>query len=606
MLINECVEDFEESETVSGFYGKSGTPISRFYNKRKVMFITSVCVLAFSACQAVLFYSASGVFSIADLIIMLLLSCGALFYALGVSRVPWISPFVSMLLAFSVSSLSLFSHSQTLTSLVIFMIFVPFAFFFNGAARGLVYILLYSAFITMIYLFFPDNAFFDQALQFNYKGLNGVIFSLPLVMLLFYSHGSYDEKILKKIMQTVVFDKMLNLPNKNSLMRNLPKNKDFILAIIKIQNFPDISSLFGYKSSEKILQYVAGVLSEMCGRDGYSCYKLMGHEFGVIIPLDEKDKSNEHAKFLLDLMWFELLSYRMDADGMEIYLTYRIGASVNISGDFSRALLKSDLALNMADKLFHNVYVYDENHVKEKERVMSSGKLYNELFDNIKNASLKTVYQPVADSATGEIKWHEALLRVKTGSGYSSIYPYLAIAKNTGLYNELTRVVLKSVRNRLLQSDTDISVNITLSDITHPGFMEDVLSICREVENRKGKLIIEIIESEELVEIDICRNFIAKVKEKGGKIAIDDFGSGYSNFCNLLNLSFDIVKIDGSLIRSAELDPNALTMIESISSFCHKSGKQIVAEYVESESLLDIVKKNNIHFAQGYLFGMPS
>ena len=606
MLTNECVEDFEESETVSGFYGKSGSPISRFYNKKKVMFITTVCVLAFSACQTFSYFLSAGVIPTADLIIMFLLSGGVMFYAFGVSAVPRLSSLVSIFLALSVSSLSLISESQILTALVIFMIFIPFAFFFNGAVKGIIYISLYGASAVLFGVIFPDNLFLSHAMNSNYNVLSGVIFSLPLVMLLFYSHGSYDEKILKKIMQTVVFDKMLNLPNKNSLMRNLPKNKDFILAIIKIQNFPEISSLFGYKSSEKILQYVAGVLSEICERDAYSCYKLMGHEFGVLIPLDEKDKSNEHAKFLLDLMWFELLSYRMDAGGMEIYLTYRIGASVNLSGDFSRALLKSDLALNMADKLFHNVYVYDENHVKEKERVMSSARLYNELFNNIKNTSLKTVYQPVVDSLTGEIKWHEALLRVKTESGYSSVYPYLSIAKNTGLYNELTRVVLKSVKNRLLQSDTDVSVNITLSDISHPGFMEDVLSICREVENRKGKLIIEIVESEELVEIDICRNFIAKVKEKGGKIAIDDFGSGYSNFCNLLNLSFDIVKIDGSLIRSAELDPNALTMIESISSFCHKSGKQIVAEYVESESLLDIVKKNNIHFAQGYLFGMPS
>jgi len=606
MAVNECVDDIDESDAVNGYCGKSQTAISLFYNKKKVMLITSLSVLIFSACQSVSYFFASGIFTPADLIIVLLLSSAALFYLFGVSRVPRMSPYISMFLALSVSVLSLFSSSQILTAIVVLVIFIPYSFYFNGTIRGIISIVFYTAVLTVVSLLFLENRILDQVINLNMNNFTGAVFSVPLVMLLFYSRGSYDEKILKKIMQTVVFDKMLNLPNKNSLMRNLPKNKDFILAIIKIQNFPDISSLFGYKSSEKILQYVAGVLSEICERDGYSCYKLVGHEFGVIIPFDDKDKSNENSKFLLDLMWFELLSYRMDAGGMEIYLTYRIGASVNLSGDFSRALLKSDLALNMADKLFHNVYVYDENHVKEKERVMSSARLYNELFDNIKNASLKTVYQPVVDSLTGEIKWHEALLRVKTDSGYSSIYPYLAIAKNTGLYNELTRVVLKSVKTRLLQSDTDVSVNITLSDISHPGFMEDVLSICREVENRKGKLIIEIIESEELVEIDICRNFIAKVKEKGGKIAIDDFGSGYSNFCNLLNLSFDIVKIDGSLIRSAELDPNALTMIESISSFCHKSGKQIVAEYVESESLLDIVKKNNIQFAQGYLFGMPS
>ena len=463
--------------------------------------------------------------------------------------------------------------------------------------------LVIAAFLAI----FRDGAFVSMLSDSDKYLITGIIFDIPLTMLLIYSRKSYDESLLKSVLKTEIYDKMLNLPNKNSLMRSFAsKNQDFILAIVKIKNFPEISSLFGYKSSEKILCIVSGILSEMCRRDGYTCYKLMGHEFGVVIPVKNSSGIEHDAKICLDMLWYELLSYRMETGDKEIYLTYRIGASINSAQNSSRALLKADLALNMADKLLHNVFIYDESAVNEKDRLLSSGRLYNELFYNIKNGLLLTVYQPIVNSISGEIKWYEALLRVKTDKGYVSVYPYLSIAKNTGIYNELTRAVLKSVRKRLFEYETDVSVNITLSDISHPGFMEDVLSLCRDIGDRKGKLIIEIVESEELVEIDICRNFIAKVQELGGKIAIDDFGSGYSNFCNLLNLSFDIVKIDGSLIRSAENDPNALTMIESISAFCHKCGKQIVAEYVENESLHEIVKSNKIHFCQGYLFGMPS
>jgi len=232
--------------------------------------------------------------------------------------------------------------------------------------------------------------------------------------------------------------------------------------------------------------------------------------------------------------------------------------------------------------------------------------MYSILLDNIKNGQLKMVYQPVVDTHTGEISWYEALMRVKCEDGsFETVYQYLPLARNTGLYNELTRFMLKSVYAMLLSKDVDISVNINLSDITHPGFMEQIIDICTAIKDRKSSLILEIVESEELVEIDLCRDFIKTVQDLGCRVAIDDFGSGYSNFCTILNLSIDIVKIDGELVKSVESDKNALDMIESITSFCHKSGKLIVAEYIENENLHNIAISYGIHYCQGYYFGKP-
>ena len=128
--------------------------------------------------------------------------------------------------------------------------------------------------------------------------------------------------------------------------------------------------------------------------------------------------------------------------------------------------------------------------------------------------------------------------------------------------------------------------------------------MCKAVEGCRGKIIFEIVESEELTDIDSCREFINTIRTYGCKIAIDDFGSGYSNFCNILNLNVDIVKIDGVLMRSVAGDRNARAMVESIVSFCRKAGKMVVAEYIENEELHRIAREIGVHYCQGYYFGV--
>jgi EAL domain-containing protein (putative c-di-GMP-specific phosphodiesterase class I) len=253
----------------------------------------------------------------------------------------------------------------------------------------------------------------------------------------------------------------------------------------------------------------------------------------------------------------------------------------------------------------HNVYIYNED-ADDRVHIRQTSSLYSILLDNIKNNLLKTVFQPIVDTVTGEVSWYEALLRIQKKDGtYESIFKYLQIARNTGLYNQISRFVLNSAHKIILETGYDVSINITPCDIIHPGFMEEVIRVCEDLKSAKGNLIIEIIECEELIEIDLCRNFMRTVQDMGCRIAVDDFGSGYSNFSTLLHLSIDIVKIDGLLIQSVNNDIHALSMIESIADFCHKAGKAIVAEYIENEFAYNIAIENRIHFCQGYYFGEP-
>lgn len=152
----------------------------------------------------------------------------------------------------------------------------------------------------------------------------------------------------------------------------------------------------------------------------------------------------------------------------------------------------------------------------------------------------------------------------------------------------------------------DVSVNISIHDIVRPEFISLVDEVYERIRNKKGRIIFEILESDEMVEMDKCLLFIEYIARYGFKIAIDDFGTGYSNYCNLINLPVDIVKIDGSLIRKIHSDETAKMLVEGIIHFCQKSNKKTVAEYVENIHIFESLKSMNVDFLQGYYLSLPA
>lgn len=510
---------------------------------------------------------------------------------------------VTILIAFAGFFLGAYLPQSRQVSIFVLISFMPFAFSLAGLRQGVEWSLLFAAGVVGVGLASEFGVLppWNLTLDVNAGIMLGIGIAVNLVLMI--ANQNQTRGFLGKLFRYLIFDESTGLPNKNTLLNSIPADREFILAIVDISNFSEISSLFGYEVAENILFFAANEISVIADRDGYRCYKLIGHEFAILMPLETPDITTEETEQILHRIWFDLQTNKMICNNTEIRLNYRIGAAVSSMGSRKSVLTRADVALQLAARLMHNVYVH-KNTEDEQAQVIRNTRLYSVLYDNIRNRTLKTMYQPIVDTESGAIRWFEALLRVKLPDGtYDSIYDYLPVARNTGIYNELTKFILSSAREVLLKSNYDISVNITLSDINHPGFMQEVIDICTQMQGRPNSIILEIVESEELIEIDLCREFIRTVQELGGKIAIDDFGSGYSNFVNILKLSVDIVKIDGSLIKSVEHDPNAQYMIESISAFCHNTGKAIVAEYIESEYLRKIVQDYRIHFSQGYLFG---
>ena len=149
----------------------------------------------------------------------------------------------------------------------------------------------------------------------------------------------------------------------------------------------------------------------------------------------------------------------------------------------------------------------------------------------------------------------------------------------------------------------NLSINLTYENIASP-------SLIAYIKNRLDlfgghKITFEIVESEDIKDYKLVENFILFVKSYGCKIAIDDFGSGYSNFTNIVRLNTDYIKLDGTIIENLAKDKNVELMAIALIDFAKKAGIKTIAEFVSSKEIAQHVKELGIDFVQGYEYGKP-
>ena len=153
-------------------------------------------------------------------------------------------------------------------------------------------------------------------------------------------------------------------------------------------------------------------------------------------------------------------------------------------------------------------------------------------------------------------------------------------------------------------TNLQFSINLSIEDILNKETTTFILKAMQQYAIGH-QVIFEFTESEKIENNENLTEFIDQVQSMGARIAIDDFGSGYSNFEYLINMKIDILKIDGSIIKNIDSDINSQHITETIVGFATKLGIQTVAEFVHSESVFQKVKELGISYSQGFHFGKP-
>jgi len=475
----------------------------------------------------------------------------------------------------------------------------------RGSFRGGLWFLGFLAGMSLLYVtqFFGITPVW--AIKLSLIEFLTVAASSVLVFAFSFFAERRKETMVDHLTDLLVFDEATGLPNKDVLAHSIYPSTCGIFAIIKIENFSDLVALFGYEFSDTISQFASRQLRKYEIRFGYKSYQLKYNEYGILITTERVCLIAEAAQRLTEIIKsLEIESLPWETD--RIRLVYRVGGTVINPDDSRSPLSKADVALKKAERGHSVITIFDDDNT-EKENAYEYVIRFTELINNRENGTFRAVFQPVFNSDGTVIEWYEALLRIRREDGsYTTIYPYLEVAKSTGFYQHLTDFILKRSADAICEFDVDVSVNISIHDIVRPEFLLLVDEVHEKIRGKKGRIIFEILESDELVELDKCIWFIDYISRYGFRIAIDDFGSGYSNYSSLVNLPIDIVKIDGSLIRKIKNDENAKMLVEGIVHFCKKSNKKTVAEYVEDVEVYESLKSMDIDFLQGYYLAQPA
>lgn len=402
----------------------------------------------------------------------------------------------------------------------------------------------------------------------------------------------------EQIIQRQLKDHLTGLKSRTALFSDLETfGNEMTLMLLNIDRFSTINDYFGYEIGDELLKHFALRLRETIGHD--QLYRISGDEFAITCLGSLHDDTIRDQ--ILDML-NTMENFKYSVAGHDISMTMTAGvAHATYSDVYNLAHMAFKEAKERHEKL---IFFNDNTALTEKTR--NNIWMTNKIKQAIDEDRIVPFFQGIVDNSTRQIVKYESLIRLIDEDGtILSPYWFLEHAKKSKLYDKLTRIMIQKTFAAFEEETTyEFSLNLTVQDIVTDETREFLYQTL-ESSSAANRLVLEIVESEGIVNYDVVIEFIRTLKRYGCKIAIDDFGTGYSNFSYLSKLDVDYIKIDGSLIKNINTDQDHLFTVESILFFAQRKGIQTIAEFVEDEEIYDRIRKMGIDYSQGYLFSTP-
>jgi len=406
-----------------------------------------------------------------------------------------------------------------------------------------------------------------------------------------------------KLEKTIITDSLTNLPNRQKLIDDIyeseiNKEESLHLALFNIDSFKEINDFYGYVVADKVLRSIATKLETMCVDNKGSIYKLPSDEYAIFTTLNMSTKEFlEHIQKVTNVM--SRTKYEVDDNIIPISF------SVGVASNCSSIMVKADMALQKAkDDKKQTMVSYDDS-IDMAKKIAKNIESVSLLKSAIDRKSIIPFFQPIYNIKTKKIEKYECLARIILEDG--TIIPpfgFLDVAIKSRLYPYITKYIISNSFDFFKDKKHEFSINISMEDVVNEETVEFIIDSLNKFEN-PSRVVFEILESEEIDSYIQLKEFIKKVKVFGCKIAIDDFGSGYSNFAHILELKIDYLKIDASLVRHIIEDENSRKITQTIINFAKDLNLKTIAEYVENKESLALLEEMGSDYVQGYYIGKP-
>ncbi len=418
------------------------------------------------------------------------------------------------------------------------------------------------------------------------------------------------------LFRVATHDALTGLPNRDLFLNRVQHaiarfardaEHSFGVLFVDLSRFKHVNDTFGHAVGDALLSAVAERLQADL-RAGDTVARLGGDEFGVILEgvRDTGDANVAAARI------GESLARPFLVEGHNIQIGGTVGAVVGSTDSTTSGLIRdADAAMYEARRRGGRVHQVADDEIKN--RIGRRSRLAFDLQEALRGApGLRAVWQPIVELPSGRVASYEALARWRHPAfGDVSPAEFVPLAEERGLADQfadtMTRLVVDRVeRLRLIHANEKISfhLNITGRNLHDVRFVDRLVCIASD-RSIAGRLVLEITETVLIDRPERVGTIMRRLSGLGYRFALDDFGAGFSSLSHWHNFPVEIVKIDGSFVRTLTTDDTARHIVVAVTSLAKATGKIVIAEGVETVDQFELLQELGVGYAQGYLFSRP-
>ncbi|MEM5570171.1 EAL domain-containing protein [Aliarcobacter butzleri] len=400
----------------------------------------------------------------------------------------------------------------------------------------------------------------------------------------------------EELKRNLRLDSLTNIGNRYKLIEDVSKSVNPCISILDIVSFSDVNDFFGYKTGDSVLKIVARKIEELLiDKENYKVYRDHSDTFCIVAENEDRDKFIKN----IDEISKTIAKVPIVIKSRELY----VQLSYVFSFESKENLLETANIIKRYSHANKNIIIYDKALELEKDyekNIFWTLKIKKALDED----KIVPYFQPIYNLKTNKIEKYEALVRLIDGNNVISPYYFLDISKKSKQYLQLTKTMIQKTFDYFKDKDFEFSINLTFEDIKSEYISSFIIELLKEYKIGH-RVVFEIVESEEIDNFRKINEFFVTIREYGCKIAIDDFGSGYSNFEYLAKLNVDYIKIDGSLIKDILINKSSQNIVSMLVNFAKGQKVKTIAEFVSNKDILNKVRELGIDYVQGYYIKEP-
>ncbi len=379
------------------------------------------------------------------------------------------------------------------------------------------------------------------------------------------------------------------------------------VMLIDCDHFKAINDTYGHEVGDEVLRAVAGCLRG-CLREGDRLYRLGGDEFAVHLL----STGPEEARRLAERCLQAVSNYPFARFGVKESVRFSIGLAHSLgthAAELAQLHRHADIAMYRAKRPGQNKIAFYDPQIDAGPESLFSSRDIHMLYEAIeKGRGLELHYQPIVSLRNDCRGFYEVLSRLRDDQGMIPPSQFLRVIAAENLWCEFDATVVRGLAAELdagrVPAGVGLSLNIDGMSLLDDRFLRRLAPLSRHLQ--RNPIILEITETALITELQAVSSVLESLRADGFRTALDDFGSGYSSLRYLATMPVDIVKFDISMIHDLEGDAAQQRIVADLARMILDLDYQLVAEGVETETLLEQVRALGFSHAQGYLFSHPS